>query len=86
MRSIRSRRLRWAIWGAIILALVSIVLGGLFTALVALAERSLPPEAGAGEWAGLILRAALLWGLGALPFGAILGMFASLIWRDESAG
>ena len=32
----RNRGLRWAIWGAIILALVSIVLGGLFTAVVAL--------------------------------------------------
>jgi polyferredoxin len=85
MRAIRNRGLRWSIWGAIILALLSIVLGGLFTALIALAEQIVPPDAGAGYWAALLLRSTLIWGIGALPFGAILGMFASLIWRDEAA-
>lgn len=79
------RRLRWALWGAAILAILAIVLGGLFTVLIALAEDN--PAAGSGfaYWSGLLLRSLLLWGLGALPFGAALGMFASMIWPDDNS-
>lgn len=80
------RRLRWALRGALVLAALSILLGGLFTVLIAVAQGEPPPDAGAGYWAGLLLRSSLLWGLGAMPFGAALGTFAAMIWRDGQQG
>jgi len=85
MRSTRSRRLRWALRGALVLAVVAIVLGGLFTVVIALFEQRVPADAGPGFWAGLLLQAAVIWGLGALPFGAALGLYASMIWRDDGS-
>jgi hypothetical protein len=77
------RRVRWAIRGAITLAVLSVLLGTLFIVLISIAAGDVPANAGAGFWARLLLWNGLLWGVGALPFGAALGMFASMIWRDD---
>jgi hypothetical protein len=79
------RRVRWAIRGALVLAALAIVLGLTFNILIAIALREIPPGAGIGFWAIFLLRGALAWGGGALFFGAVLGMFASMIWKDDSA-
>jgi len=68
--------------GALVLAALAIVLGGMFNVLIAIAQGVVPPGADLAFWALLLLRSSLAWGLGALPFGAALGAFASLIWRD----
>jgi hypothetical protein len=78
------RRVRWAMRGALTLALLGIFFGTMFMVLITLAV-GVPEGAGAGFWLRLLLLNALLWGVGALPFGAVLGMFASMIWRDEHA-
>lgn len=77
------RRLRWAMSGALILAGLAIVLGGFATVVIAMAEGSISASAGASFWLAMLLRVLLLWGLGALPFGAALGFYASMIWRDD---
>ncbi|NJN18102.1 MAG: ABC transporter ATP-binding protein [Oscillochloris sp.] len=76
------RRIRWAFGGAFTLAILAIILGSLFSVLIAVADNTTPTDAGAGFWLGLLLRSALLWGGGALPFGAALGFYASMIWRE----
>lgn len=81
----RRRRIRWAVRGALVLAAVAIVLGGIFNVLVAIALKEIPPGAGIDFWAVFMIRSSLAWGGGALFFGAVLGMFASMIWRDDSA-
>lgn len=78
------RRIRWTLRGALVLALLSIFFGTMFMVLITLAVGT-PPGAGVGFWLRLLLLNALLWGVGALPFGAALGLFASMIWRDENA-
>lgn len=81
MINLSSARLRrWAGRGALILAGLAIVLGGLFTCLIAVAQQNLPREA--IGWLPLLARTVLIWGGGGLFFGAILGAYASLIWRD----
>lgn len=82
---IRRRRIRWTIGGALVLAALSIFFGGLFTSLVSVAAGDVPPGAGVAFWMILLLRSSLIWGLGAIPFGAALGFYASLIWRPASA-
>ncbi|MCX7859302.1 MAG: ABC transporter ATP-binding protein [Chloroflexus sp.] len=77
-----ARRVRWAMRGALILALLAVVLGGVFTAVIGLFTGQLTTSAGWGEWLRVLVPAMLIWGLGALPFGAALGFFASLIWRE----
>jgi hypothetical protein len=77
------RRRRWGVRGALVLAALAIVLGGIFNVLIAIAQREVPSEAVFAFWASLLLRSSLAWGLGALPFGAALGVFASMIWRDD---
>jgi hypothetical protein len=79
------RRVRWAIRGALTLALLGIFFGTMFIVLITIAAGDVPDNAGAGFWIRLLLLNGLLWGVGALPFGAALGMFASMIWRDETA-
>jgi ABC-type multidrug transport system permease subunit len=81
----RQRRIRWAIRGALVLAAIAIVLGGLFNVLIAFALGTVPPDSGPGFWALFLLRSSLAWGGGALFFGAPLGFFASMIWRDDAA-
>lgn len=81
----RQRRIRWGVRGALVLAALSIVLGGLFNVMFVIGAREIPPEAGFGFWAWLLLRSSLAWGLGAVPFGAALGVFASMIWPDHEA-
>lgn len=81
----RRRRIRWAVRGALVLAALAIVLGGLFNVLIAIALGTVPPGSGPGYWILFLLRSSLAWGGGALFFGALLGMFASMIWRDDSA-
>jgi xanthine/uracil permease len=81
----RQRRIRWAIGGALVLAAVAIVLGTIFNVVIAYALGDLSAETGVGEWAWFLLGGVLAWGGGALFFGAVLGMFASMIWRDDSA-
>lgn len=78
------RRIRWAMRGALVLALLGIFFGTMFMVLITLAVGT-PPDAGVSFWLRLLLLNALLWGVGALPFGAALGLFASMIWRDENA-
>jgi hypothetical protein len=76
-----SRRLRrWAAWGACILAAVAVLLGALFTVVIRMAEGALPADA--AGWSAMLIRTVLIWGGGGLFFGAILGMYASMIWRD----
>lgn len=79
------RRIRWAICGALSLAVFAILVGSLFNTMIALALGAIPAGAGPGFWIPFLLRAALAWGGGALFFGAVLGTFASMIWRDDSA-
>lgn len=66
------------------LAAVAIVLGTIFNVLIAIALGDIPPGAGFGFWALFLLGGALAWGGGALFFGAVLGVFASMIWRDDT--
>ncbi|MEI7772221.1 MAG: ABC transporter ATP-binding protein [Chloroflexales bacterium] len=80
MNPSRDRLIRWAARGALILAALAIALGSLFTILVAVAEQALPSSAMA--WATMLLGAVLLWGIAGLFFGAILGAYACMIWRD----
>ncbi len=84
MDATRRRRVRWAVRGALALAALAIVLGGMFNVLIALFENSIPANAGPGFWALFLLRSSLAWGGGAMFFGAILGVFASMIWRDDN--
>ncbi|WP_322487253.1 ABC transporter ATP-binding protein [Chloroflexus sp.] len=77
-----ARRMRWAVGGALILALLAIVLGGVFTVVISLFTGQLAPDSGWLDWVRVLWPAILAWGLGALPFGAALGFFASLIWRE----
>lgn len=81
----RRRRVRWAVRGALILAAVAVVLGSIFNVVIAIALGELSAQTGPLDWAWFLLRGAVAWGGGALFFGAILGMFASMIWRDDSA-
>lgn len=83
MDATRRRRIRWAVRGALALAALAIVLGGMFNVLIALFTGEPPAGAGPGYWAVFLLRSSLAWGGGALFFGALLGMFASMIWRDD---
>lgn len=79
-----TRRLRrWAFRGALILAAIAIVLGQFFTIVITMAVAQLPSDS--AGWISLIIRTAVLWGVGGLFFGSILGMYASLIWRDPAS-
>jgi hypothetical protein len=81
--STRQRLERWAWRGALILAGLSAFFGSLFTALIGSFTGDLAADA---DWAARIQfvgSAALVWFLGGLPFGAVLGSFASLIWSDQ---
>ncbi|MEI7645386.1 MAG: ABC transporter ATP-binding protein [Chloroflexales bacterium] len=80
MNPSRARLIHWATYGALILAALAIALGTLFTILVAVAEQVLPTSA--QDWATMALGIVLLWGGGGLFFGAILGTYACMIWRD----
>lgn len=84
MDATRQRRVRWGVRGALALAILAILLGGMFNVLIALFEGSIPDGAGPGFWAIFLLRSSLAWGGGALLFGAALGVFASMIWRDDN--
>lgn len=83
--TIRRRRIRWAIGGALVLAVLAIIFGGLFNILISIASGAVPADAGVGFWALLLLRSSLIWGLGAVPFGGALGFYAALIWRPAHA-
>ncbi len=78
------RRLRWAFRGALALATFAILIGTLFNVLVGYAIGAIPADAGAAFWGWFVLRSALAWGGGGLFFGAVLGTFASMIWRDDT--
>ncbi|NTU80826.1 MAG: ABC transporter ATP-binding protein [Chloroflexales bacterium] len=82
--STRRRRIRWGVRGALTLAALAIMLGGLFNVLITIFEGAVPPDAGVGYWAGLLLWSSLVWGGGGLFFGTLLGVYASMIWRDDS--
>lgn len=77
-----ARRLRWSIYGALVLAILAMILGGAFTVIIGLFTGQLTPEAPWQQWLAVLFPAVLIWGGGALPFGAALGFFASHIWRD----
>ncbi len=86
MEATRRRRVRWAVRGALVLAALAILLGGMFNVLIALFQGEPPAGAGFGYWSVFLLRSSLAWGGGGLFFGALLGIFASMIWRDDSHG
>ena len=52
----RRRRVRWAVRGALALAALAILLGGMFNVLIALFEGTVPENAGVGFWAVFLLR------------------------------
>nr|WP_044201041.1 hypothetical protein [Oscillochloris trichoides] len=79
MNPASERLRRWATRGAIIFACCTLILGTIFTLVIALAAQSLPTT-GLG-WVLLFGRTLLLWGGGGLFFGAVLGAYASMIWR-----
>jgi hypothetical protein len=85
MNPSRERLARWARRGALIFAAFAAVVGTIFNLVIALALREIGPATGLAVWFWLILRSALLWGAGALFFGALLGVCAAMIWRDDSA-
>jgi hypothetical protein len=80
MNPSRQRLTRWAARGAIILAALAVLLGAVFTVFVASVEQALPDNA--IGWLKMTLGIAFLWGGGGLFFGAILGVYACMIWRD----
>ena len=80
----RARRIFWAKRGAVILALVSFVLGFIFSAFVALVTEAPPANGALGYWLGVVLFTVVLWGGGGAFFGAILGAFASMIWKPNN--
>jgi hypothetical protein len=82
MNPSRERLIRWATRGALILAGVSTFFGALFTFFVALVEQALPISP--AGWAMMLIGIVLLWGGGGLFFGAILGIYACMIWRDPN--
>lgn len=84
MNPTRQRRILWARRGALVLAGLAILLGLLFAVLIEFAQHSVPPDADIGFWGGLVGRTVLLWGGGGLFFGALLGMYASMIWPDDT--
>lgn len=78
------RRLRWAFRGALALATFAVLIGTLFNILIGHALGVIPADAGIAFWAWFLLRSALAWGGGGLFFGAVLGAYASMIWRDDN--
>ncbi len=80
----RERLTRWAVRGALILAAVAAVLGTIFNIVIGIALRELGPETTIAFWAWFVLRSIVAWAIGASFFGAILGAFASMIWRYDS--
>jgi hypothetical protein len=85
MNPSRKRLTRWALRGALILAAFAATVGTIFNVMIALALGEIAPGAGLAFWLWFLLRSAVLWGAGALFFGALLGIFAGMIWRDDSA-
>jgi hypothetical protein len=81
MNQSQRRRLRWAVRGALIFAAMAIFFGEMFTIVITAAEGRVPWSDRAA-WAALVISTMLIWGGGGLFFGAILGLYASMIWRD----
>ena len=84
MNPSRERLTRWARRGALIFAAFAAVVGTIFNAVIAVALREIGPATGLTVWFWFVLRSALLWGLGALFFGALLGVCAAMIWPHDS--
>ena len=68
--------------GALILSGVSVVFGCMFAILIALFEGAAPSDGALGYWLWLIGSTIVIWGFGGVFFGAILGLYASMIWPD----
>jgi hypothetical protein len=85
MNPSRERLTRWAMRGALSFAAFAAIVGTIFNVVIALALREVGPHTSLAVWFWFILRSALLWGGGAMFFGALLGICAAMIWRDGSA-
>ncbi|NJM08494.1 ABC transporter ATP-binding protein [Candidatus Gracilibacteria bacterium] len=83
---ISQRQIRFAVRGAIILAIGSILLGIGIRTLVIVGMEMAPAQGLIAYWLVVLLSTALIWGIGGAFFGAILGMFAALIWREDVSG
>jgi hypothetical protein len=79
MNDIRARR--WVTRGALIMALLSIFFGLLFNSFMTVVLNEVPAEGALLHWLRVIGITILAWGVGGAFFGAILGAFASMIWR-----
>jgi hypothetical protein len=75
------RARRWVTRGAIILALLSAFFGLLFNCFMAIVLNETPADGALLFWLRLIALTIGVWGGGGAFFGAILGAFASMIWR-----
>jgi ABC-type multidrug transport system fused ATPase/permease subunit len=85
MTSTMRRRLRWALRGALVLGAAALLLGTLFTVVIVSAMGSAGDDTTGSFWLLTLAWTWLVWGVGGLFFGAVLGTFASMIWRDEEA-
>jgi NO-binding membrane sensor protein with MHYT domain len=81
--NISKRQIRFAMRGALILAIGSILLGIGIRTLVIVGMAMAPQQGIVVYWLVVLFTTALVWGIGGAFFGAILGMFAALIWREE---
>jgi hypothetical protein len=75
------RAQRWVTRGAIILALLSAFFGLLFNSFMTVVLNEVPAEGAVLHWLRVISITVAAWGTGGAIFGAILGAFASMIWR-----
>lgn len=82
MNPSRERLVRWARRGALIFAAFAAIVGTIFNVMIALALGEVGPDTSLTVWFWFVFRSALLWGVGALFFGALLGVSAAMIWRD----
>jgi NO-binding membrane sensor protein with MHYT domain len=81
--NISKRQLRFALRGAMVLAIGAILLGIGIRTLVVVGMDMVPTEGVVLYWLVVLLSTALVWGIGGAFFGAILGIFAALIWRED---
>ncbi len=80
-----SRTRRWALGGALVGAAAALILGGTFLIVVTLFDPSIQAHT-FDLWASRLGFGLLAWGIFGATMGAIIGIFASMIWRahDDS--
>lgn len=82
METKRIRR-RWARGGAWVGAGAAVVLGWIFTLFLTLIDPEFRPPPEFIPWAVLLIVTGVLWGLVGAVLGAIMGVFASMLWVRE---